>query len=297
MFIPTLGELQDKLLILTYVYSYRSGFFTLTSGRSSHYYIDGKQVVMAPEGLHATAQYILASMRQHRVQAEAVGGPTLGADPIAAAVTVLSEIWSKNIPGGDVPAPLISFIVRKETKGHGTRSQIEGPFHRGMRVVLVDDVLTTGGSVLKAAAAVEAAGGEVSTVYVLVDRLEGGREAIEKAGYLLEAAVDRSALDRLQQEMERRYPDLSRSLQAEKVSWSRLPLDEVQAAGYPVLAGALEELARAIETAAGDNLLNRARLQHTAGRFFSSVKAAEYHPAGETEALRLVQLTRSTLAR
>ena len=158
MFNLTLPELQHRLLLLTYIYSYQSGTFTLSSGRSSNYYIDGKQVTMAPEGLYTTAQYILASLQQRRVHAEAIGGLTLGADPIAAAVAILSEIWSKDMKPAATSAPLVSFIVRKETKNHGTRSRIEGPFYHGMRAVIVDDVLTTGASVLNAASAVETAG-------------------------------------------------------------------------------------------------------------------------------------------
>lgn len=289
---PTLEQLQQKLLMFTYIYSYRRGTFILSSGRRSSYYIDGKQVTMTPEGLFTTAQYILASVRQRRMEADAIGGPTLGADPIAAAVTVLSGMRSdKNCPN-----PLPSFIVRKETKRHGTGSRIEGPFYRGMRTIIVDDVLTTGGSVLDAAAAIEEAGGSVSAIYVLLDRLEGGREAIERAGYLLVAVNDRSDLEELQQKMERRYPELSRSLQAESVPWGDLPLQELQKE-HPALAAALEELDGSIKKAAADSLLTEHALQQNAGRFFSAVKAAEYHPDGEAEALRIVQLLRKSLAR
>ncbi len=291
---PTISELQQKLLRLTYIYSYRSGTFILTSGRSSNYYIDGKQVTMAPEGLYLTAQYILTSLKERRILTEAVGGPTLGADAIAAAVAVLDQIDSNQGPPREQNTPLASFIVRQGAKEHGTRSQIEGPFHRGMRTVLVDDVLTTGGSVLKAASTVEAAGGSIHAIYVLVDRLEGGREAIEKAGYLLEAAVDRNALEKLQREMEQRFPALSSALQAAAVPWEKLPLEELSP-GYPLLGAALEELAGAVNSAAKSGLLSGARLQQTAGRFFSIIKAAIYHPRGETESLRLVRLIQRAL--
>lgn len=294
MFKLTLAELQHKLLLLTYIYSYRSGTFTLSSGRSSSYYIDGKQVTMAPEGLCTTAQYILASLQQRRIHAEAIGGLTLGADPIAAAVAVLSEIWSKNVEPPAACAPLASFIVRKATKGHGTRSRIEGPFYRGMRTVIVDDVLTTGASALNAAAAVEAAGGSVSSIYVLVDRMEGGREAIEKAGYFLDAAISRDSLEKLEQEVEQLFPALSRSLQAEDVPWDKLPWDELQP-DYPALAAGLEELADVVNAAKKSRRLSRFELQQSTGRFFSAVKAAVYHPDGETEAQRLVKLLRNAL--
>ncbi len=296
MFNLTLPELQHRLLLLTYIYSYQSGTFTLSSGRSSNYYIDGKQVTMAPEGLYTTAQYILASLQQRRVHAEAIGGLTLGADPIAAAVAILSEIWSKDMKPAATSAPLVSFIVRKETKNHGTRSRIEGPFYHGMRAVIVDDVLTTGASVLNAAAAVETAGGSVSAIYVLVDRMEGGREAIEKAGYSLNAAINRDSLERLQQEMEQRYPALTNSLQAEEVSWNKLPWDELQP-DYPTLTAALAKLAKAVQADGESSLPDRFQLRQTAGRFFSAVKAAVYHPDGEAEALKQVKLLQNTLAR
>lgn len=101
---PVLDELRHKLLLLTFIYSYRCGRFLLSSGRYSSYYIDGKQVTMAPEGLYATAQYILASMQQRRIRADAIGGLTLGADPIAAGVAALSNIWAQK---EGAPASLI----------------------------------------------------------------------------------------------------------------------------------------------------------------------------------------------
>ncbi|NLA12575.1 MAG: orotate phosphoribosyltransferase [Firmicutes bacterium] len=288
----TLHELRQKLLRLIYTYSYRSGTFILSSGRSSSYYIDGNQVTMSPVGLHTTAQFILASLEERRIRADAVGGPTLGADPIAAAVALLGEV---RLTQGSSGEPLTSFIVRKGLKDYGTKSQIEGPFYRGMRTVIVDDVLTTGGSVLKAVSAVEEAGGSIGAIYVLVDRLEGGREAIEKAGYLFEAAVERSALDKLQREMEQRFPNLSSSLQAQEISWERLPTGELQT-GYPLLAAALEELAGAIHRAAESGTLESSQLQRTAGRFFSAVKAAVHLPGGEAEGLKLVGLMQRALA-
>ncbi len=292
---PTLAQLQHKLLLLTYTYSYRSGSFVLSSGRRSSYYIDGKLVTMASEGLCTTAQYILASLQQRRVRAEAIGGLTLGADPIAAATAALSEIWAKRTETPPAFTPLASFIVRKETKGHGTRSRIEGPFYRGMRAVIVDDVLTTGASVLNAASAVEEAGGSVSAIYVLVDRMEGGREAIEKAGHILDAAINRGSLEKLQREMERRYPALSSSLQAEEVPWGKLPWDELQP-DYPALAAGLQELSAGVAAAGESKRLGRLELEKAAGRIFSAVKAAVFHPGGEAEAMRLVKLLQNALA-
>jgi orotate phosphoribosyltransferase len=290
----TLSELQHKLLLLTYIYSYRCGSFVLSSGRRSSYYIDGKQVTMAPEGLCTTAHYILTSLQQRRVRAEAIGGLTLGADPIAAATAALSELWAKRAEAPAAFTPLASFIVRKEAKGHGTRSRIEGPFYPGMRTVIVDDVLTTGASVLNAASAVEEAGGSVGAIYVLVDRMEGGGEAIEKAGYILDAAISRASLEKLQREMERRYPALSSSLQAEEVPWDKLPWDELQP-DYPALAAGLKGLSAKMVDTWKSSRLSRFEIEKTAGRFFSAVKAAVYHPVGETEALRLVKLLQNAL--
>lgn len=284
-------QLQQRLLVLTYIHSYRSGAFTLSSGRTSSYYIDGKQVTLTPEGLYTTAQHILASLEHHRIEIDAVGGPTLGADPIAAAVTALG-----GEEGKERPAPLPSFIVRKETKSHGTGSRIEGPFHRGMRTLIVDDVLTTGGSVLDAAAAVEAAGGSVSAIYVLVDRLEGGGEAIKKAGYRLLAANDRSGLERLQHKMEQRYPAMSEALQGETVLWGALPLEEVEK-NRPALAAACKDFDRAAAEAVKKGLLEGRAFQQSAGRFFSALKAAEFHPDGEAEALRIIALLQKSLPR
>ncbi|HPU01286.1 MAG: orotate phosphoribosyltransferase [Firmicutes bacterium] len=291
---PALDELRHKLLLWTYIYSYRRGSFILSSGRRSSYYIDGKQVTMAPEGLGLTAQYILTSLQQRHIQAEAIGGLTLGADPIAAGAAVLSHVWAQRKEAPPSFTPLASFIVRKEAKGHGTRSRIEGPFYRGMRAVIVDDVLTTGASVLAAASAVEEAGGSVSAIYVLVDRLEGGRENIEKAGYLLDAAMSRHALEELQEEMERRYPALSGALQAEEVPWEKLPWEELQP-HFPSLAPLLKEVSQKAAAAGKENRLSRAELEKTAGRIFSAVKAAVYHPNGEAEAMRLARLLQKSL--
>lgn len=292
---PALHEIRHKLLLLTYIYSYRHGNFLLSSGRRSSYYIDGKQVTMAPEGLCLTAQYILASLQQRRIGVDAIGGLTLGADPIAAGVAALSNVWAQGEAAPHSLTPLTSFIVRKEAKGHGTRSRIEGPFYRGMRAVIVDDVLTTGASVLAAASAVEEAGGSVGAIYVLVDRLEGGRENIEKAGYPLDAAMSRDSLEELQRQMERRYPALSGALQAEEVPWGELPWEELQP-HFPSLAALLKEVSQKAAAAEKENRLSRAELEKTAGRLFSAIKAAVYHPAGKAEAMRLAGLLQKALA-
>jgi nicotinate-nucleotide adenylyltransferase len=148
------------------------GDFTLTSGRKSSYYFDGRLLSLDPEGADLIARALLPIVRESR--ADAVGGPTLGADPIVAAVALASYREGRRIPG---------FIVRKETKAHGMAQAIEGPLPPGCRVVIVDDTCTTGGSLLHAIAAAEAAGCTVVKVIALLDRREGGGDELRRRGY------------------------------------------------------------------------------------------------------------------
>ena len=150
-------ELQTYLL----EYSLRFGDFTLTSGRMSDYYIDGKQTTLRSRGAYLVAQLILDDLKGTGV--DAIGGPTLGADPVIGAVVALAAL--ENIP-------LIGFIVRKEAKGHGTQRLIEGPLLPGMRVAVFDDTVTTGGSLKHAIDQVEAAQCTVAKVLAVVDRQE-----------------------------------------------------------------------------------------------------------------------------
>ncbi|MBV8444390.1 MAG: orotate phosphoribosyltransferase, partial [Candidatus Dormibacteraeota bacterium] len=154
----------------------------LTSGRRSDYYVDGKQVTLQGRGLHLVALAVLQRCRELNVTA--VGGLTLGADPIAAAVAALS---------GSTDDPVDAFIVRKQAKSHGTGAAIEGPpLHQGQEVVLVDDTLTTGGTFLQAAAAVRTVGAVVVEAICVVDREEGGAEALREAAIPLHALFRRS---------------------------------------------------------------------------------------------------------
>ena len=134
--------------------------------------IDGKQVTLRPRGAYLFAKMILEALRGQPV--DAIGGPTLGADPIVGAVVALSEAEGRPIPG---------FIVRKEPKKHGTRSLIEGNLGPGARVVILEDVITTGGSILRAIEAAEGCGAQVVGVIVLTDRQEGGKADLEARGY------------------------------------------------------------------------------------------------------------------
>ncbi len=176
------SELRTELHSLLASRSFRFGDFLLTSGRRSDYYVDGKQVTLDGRGLYLVARLGLAHCRDLGVHA--VGGLTLGADPIAAAIAALS---------GKKERPLTAFIVRKEVKAHGTSKAIEGPpLAAGMRVLLVDDTLTTGGTFLQALAAVGETGATVAGALCVVDREEGGREALEAAGIALHALFTRS---------------------------------------------------------------------------------------------------------
>ena len=164
---------HDRLLALLAERSARRGQFTLASGKQSTLYIDARLTTMSPDGLALIGPLGLEAIERAAWRVDAVGGLTLGADPIAYAVSYASALAGR---------PLRAFTVRKEAKQHGTGRLIEGPFRSGDRVAVVEDVITTGGSALKAIEAVRAAGGTVAGVLALVDHEEGGREAIEGAG-------------------------------------------------------------------------------------------------------------------
>ncbi len=145
---------------------------------------------MSPEGQLLIGRLGLAAVKATGWQVDAVGGLTLGADPIAYAIAHASALEAERGAGEMVRA----FTVRKEAKQHGTGRLIEGPFVAGDRIAVVEDVITTGGSALKAVEAIKAAGGIVVGVLALVDREEGGREAIEATGLPVHSLVSASAL-------------------------------------------------------------------------------------------------------
>lgn len=160
---------HQQLVHLLATRSARRGQFTLASGRQSTLYIDARLTTMSPDGLVLIGTLGLAQIRKHW-KADSIGGLTLGADPISYAISYTSS--NSNMP-------LRAFTVRKEAKTHGTGKLIEGPFRTGDKTVVIEDVITTGGSALKAISAVREAGGIVVGVLALVDREEGGRETIE----------------------------------------------------------------------------------------------------------------------
>ncbi len=154
------------------------GEFVLASGKKASYYLDCRQVTLDCRGANLIAQGILEQLGEDLPNA--VGGMAIGADPISAAVITLA---------GQRGLPINGFIVRKEAKGHGRGRDVEGPVESGQHVVIVEDVVTTGGSSLKAIERVEAFGLHVDRVIAIVDRLEGGREAFEQAGYRLDSLL------------------------------------------------------------------------------------------------------------
>ena len=179
-----------RLTTLLATRSAKRGDFVLASGRRSSLYVDCRLTTMSPEGQLLIGRAGLAALRATGWPVDSVGGLTLGADPIAYAIAHASALAEEAGTGTMVRA----FTVRKEAKVHGTGKLIEGPFHPTDRVVVVEDVITTGGSALKAVEAVRAAGATVLGVLALVDREEGGREALEAAGLQVRALVPATAL-------------------------------------------------------------------------------------------------------
>ena len=152
------------------------GKFLLSSGKTSDYYIDCKLTTLDPEGAALTAYTILELLEEKGIQADAIGGPVLGAVPIVSAVTAVSSLRAKAERRG---MPLPGFLVRKEPKGHGRQKQIEGlDLAKVRKVVIVDEVCTEGTSIEVALQAVEAQGLEVMAVITLVDREQGGHERL-----------------------------------------------------------------------------------------------------------------------
>jgi orotate phosphoribosyltransferase len=180
------GDKRRQLAALLKAQSVTTGNFTLASGRRSSYYIDARRTTMSAAGLDLIGALGLRSIREAGWEVSAVGGLTLGADPVAYAIARASV---------DAPPMVDAFTVRKEPKGHGARRQLEGCFERGATVVVVEDVVTTGQSALRAIEAVRAEGGTVIGVLAVVDREEGGRDAIASAGYPLRSLLSLADLN------------------------------------------------------------------------------------------------------
>jgi orotate phosphoribosyltransferase len=186
-----LGELsdaRDRLLSLLRDLAFQQRPVTLASGRKSHFYVDSKQVTLDPHGHvfigHLLFEAIRAYEERSGIPVAGAGGLTLGADPLASAVAMTSALRGH---------PIAAFLVRKEPKGHGTGAWLEGTSRLapGSELVVLEDVVTTGASALSAVDRVIAAGFEVRLLLGLVDRLEGGRDAIEARGLQLETLFTR----------------------------------------------------------------------------------------------------------
>lgn len=165
-----LTTLRQHLLDLLCKLAYQEGDFVLSSGQRSPYYINGKQVTLHPQGALAIGRLLLSQLP---TDTQAVAGLTLGADPIVSAVSVVSAYENRPIP---------ALIIRKEAKGHGTRAYIEGPnLPAGALVVVLEDVVTTGQSAMKAVERLRQAGYKVEQVMALVDRQQGGAQLYQSA--------------------------------------------------------------------------------------------------------------------
>jgi orotate phosphoribosyltransferase len=185
----SLATPRHRLLTLLATQSFRLGDFTLSSGAKSDYYIDCRATTFHAEGARLVGRVVFDLIKAKRWRPQAIGGMTLGADPIVTAVSMLSaQVIVTRSPARTRPLEdpdqfyIHGFVVRKAEKQHGTGQRIEGYVRKGARVVIVDDVCTTGASTIQAIAAARDAGMEVTGALCLVEREEaGGRVAVEEA--------------------------------------------------------------------------------------------------------------------
>ncbi|MEH1798038.1 MAG: orotate phosphoribosyltransferase [Nostoc sp.] len=188
-----LTTLRHKLLDLFCQLAYQEGDFLLSSGLRSSYYVNKTQVTLHPQGALAVGRLLFPLLP---VDTQAVGGLTMGADPIVTAVSIVSVYENRPIP---------ALIIRKEAKGYGTRAYIEGPsLSEGAKVVVLEDVVTTGQSALKAVERLKDAGYTVNQVISLVDREQGGSELYQSAGLKFETLFSI-------QEVQERYRQIANS--------------------------------------------------------------------------------------
>ncbi|HNZ58141.1 MAG TPA: orotate phosphoribosyltransferase [Syntrophorhabdaceae bacterium] len=173
-----MGE-RERLLKLLKELSYEEGDFVLTSGKKSTFYIDCKETTLNPEGMHLVGN-IMYEMVRNLPGIDAVGGVSIGGDPLVCAVILEAYRRNDNLKG---------FFIRKEPKGHGSNLWVEGGknLRKGMNVVILEDVITTGGSSLRAIEVTEKAGYNVKGTIAILDRLEGGKEAIESKHYMFKS--------------------------------------------------------------------------------------------------------------
>jgi len=180
-------HLADMIFHKAFKYSEKP-VFKLVSGAMSNYYFNCKAVTLHPEGMYLIGNIIFAMIKDNNIKG--IGGLTLGADPIADATAYTSYLKKK---------PIEAFVVRKSAKSHGTMQWIEGNIKTGDRVVIVDDVITTGKSTIEAINRAKEAGLEIVKIIALIDRQEGGKENIEALGYMVEAVITRDVVMELYQ--------------------------------------------------------------------------------------------------
>ena len=175
---------REELFQLLNDLSVRTGPVVLTSGKTSDFYVDCKQTLLHPDGMALTGTVLVDAWQSLGQEIDAVGGPTLGADPMTCAFVLQARRRGLKIPG---------FFIRKEPKGHGTMAQIEGiaSLGEGSRVLVLEDVLTTGGSALRAIGVLREAGIQVVGLFCLVDREEGAVARIEAEGIQVKAMFSR----------------------------------------------------------------------------------------------------------
>lgn len=179
-----LEELKRELLVLLKKEAFKKGKFVLSSGKTSDYYLDGRIITLTPEGAYLVASIILELVGSQKI--DFIGGPTLGADPMVGAIAALSHIKGR---------PVKTFIVRKAGKEHGMQRQVEGPaLKENDTVILVDDVATSGKALLEAKQALQNLGVIAKRAIVIVDRCEGAKENLAKAGLELDSIFSRSDL-------------------------------------------------------------------------------------------------------
>jgi orotate phosphoribosyltransferase len=169
---------KDLLKSLVREHALQFGNFTLASGKQASFYLDCRKITLHPTGANLIGAGMLDWITTNRADAlpDSIGGMAIGADPITASIVVYAGQRGLNLRG---------FMVRKEAKTHGTGKLVEGPVSPGQTCIIVEDVITSGGSALKATQSAEEFGLKVLGILGVIDRLEGGREAIEKAGYPL----------------------------------------------------------------------------------------------------------------
>ncbi|MBI4639990.1 MAG: orotate phosphoribosyltransferase [Candidatus Tectomicrobia bacterium] len=179
-------NLRQELLSLLIKRSYEKRRVILTSGKESDFYIDGKQTTLDPRGAYLVGKLFHESLKGSQI--DAVGGPADGAIPIVTAIALVSQLEGN---------PLPAFFVRKEQKKHGKQLWIEGrdDLPQGSKVAIIEDVVTTGGSIMKAITQTQAGGFKVVKVLAIVDREEGGKENLAQEGFQLESIYTKREIE------------------------------------------------------------------------------------------------------